>query len=120
MNVAKYSLFFSDKLGIDCCRDEMVRGALLHDYFLYDWHEKKADVKRRLHGFYHPGIALANADREYSLTPRERDIIQKHMWPLTVKVPLCREAWLVTAADKWCSLMETFYLHRGHGVRRHR
>ena len=32
------------------------------------------------------------------------------MWPLTISaVPMCREAWIVTMADKWCSLMETFH-----------
>ena len=48
---------------------------------------------------------------------REKDIIKKHMWPLTISaVPMCREAWIVTMADKWCSLMETFHVHKGHGA----
>jgi uncharacterized protein len=92
----------------------MIRGALLHDYFQYDWHDAKTDIRRRFHGFYHPGIALQNADREYILTPRERDIIKKHMWPLTLVPPICREAWMVSAADKWCSLMETLGVHKGN------
>ena len=29
----------------------LIRGALLHDYFLYDWHE--ADKSHRFHGFIH-------------------------------------------------------------------
>lgn len=117
-NVAKYSLIISEKLHIRCNRDELIRGALLHDYFLYDWHDKEHRQPNRLHGFYHPGIALDNASQEYDLTPRERDIIKKHMWPLTVVPPMCREAWIVTTADKWCSLMETFRLHKGHGAAR--
>lgn len=117
MDVARYSLAISErleKLGVRCKKDELVRGALLHDYFLYDWHN--AGRKGRLHGFYHPGIALRNAMKEYKLTPREKDIIKKHMWPLTVVPPMCREAWIVTTADKWCSLLETFHVHKGHGV----
>ena len=116
MNVARYSIAISERLGIVCRQEEMIRGALLHDYFLYDWHKKDSQNPHRLHGFYHPGRALANASKEYSLTPREKDIIKKHMWPLTVVPPMCREAWIVTAADKWCSLLETFGLHRGHGA----
>lgn len=116
MNVAQYSLAFSDKLHISCNRRDLIRGALLHDYFLYDWHDPMHVGVHNLHGFYHPGIALKNASAEYRLTKRERDIIKKHMWPLTVVPPACREAWIVTAADKWCSLMETIHIHKGHGA----
>lgn len=118
INVAKYSLEISrklEKIGIKCEKDELVRGALLHDYFLYDWHDKNHVQPYKLHGFYHPGIALKNAQKEYTLTSREKDIIRKHMWPLTGIPPMYREAWIVTAADKWCSLMETIHLHKGHG-----
>lgn len=118
MNVAKYSLAISrklERLGIRCQRAELIRGALLHDYFLYDWHTPDHIKPHKLHGFFHPGVALRNAKKEYKLTAREEDIIKKHMWPLTVVPPMCREAWIVTAADKWCSLLETLHVHRGHG-----
>ena len=118
INVAKYSLAFSRKLKVKCSEKELVRGALLHDYFLYDWHDKDHRQIFRLHGFFHPGIALKNAGEEYDLTPREKDIIKKHMWPLTVTPPMCREAWIVTAADKWCSLMETIGRHKDRGPKR--
>ena len=114
LNVAKYSILISEKFHIPCRRRELIRGALLHDYFLYDWHHKDYLNPHRLHGFFHPGVALKNAAREYHLTPRERDIIKKHMWPLTVLPPMCREAWIVTAADKCCSFMETVGVLKGH------
>lgn len=116
MNVAKYSLAISDKLHIRCNRRELIRGALLHDYFLYDWHIGDYAKPYKLHGFYHPGRALKNASAEYELTDREKEIIKKHMWPLTVVPPKHREAWIVSMADKWCSLMETFHVHKGHGA----
>lgn len=116
VNVAKLSVAISDRLHIKCCRKELIRGALLHDYFLYDWHVGDKRKPQNLHGFYHPGIALKNASSEYDLTPREKDIIEKHMWPLTLtKIPRCREAWIVTTADKWCSLLETVHFIHGHG-----
>ncbi len=115
IRVAKCSLALSKRLGIRCSQRELIRGALLHDYFLYDWHEVDRVNPHRLHGFFHPGRALKNASAEYDLTLREREIIKKHMWPLTVVPPTCREAWIVTTADKWCSLMETFGVHKGHG-----
>ena len=117
IDVAEKSIAISKFLRIPCNEREMVRGALLHDYFLYDWHDKSRENYQRLHGFYHPGIALRNASMEYELTLREKDIIKKHMWPLTVVPPLCREAWIVTTADKYYSLLETLKLHRGAGVR---
>lgn len=113
INVARCSVAISEKLqklGIRCNKRALIRGALLHDYFLYDWHDKDHLEIHNLHGFYHPGIALDNASKEYKLSPLERDIIKKHMWPLTVVPPMCREAWIVTAADKYCSLMETLRL----------
>ncbi len=113
INVAKCSLRIAKRLGIRCNKRDLIRGALLHDYFQYDWHSREHRGLRNLHGFYHPGIAMRNAERDYRLNGRQRDIIKKHMWPLTVVPPVCREAWIVTAADKYCSLLETLHLQRG-------
>lgn len=110
LDVARASLDISqklEKLGIQSCKRDLVRGALLHDYFLYDWHDKKRPDFKPWHGFYHPSVALRNANKEYCLSPREKDIIKKHMWPLTIVPPMCREAWIVMVADKYCSLRET-------------
>ncbi len=116
INVAKHSVILAQFLGIRYNRRELIRGALLHDYFLYDWHDKEHINPLKLHGFYHPGRALKNASAEYKLTDREKDIIRKHMWPMTVIPPMCREAWIVTAVDKWVSLMETLHIHKGKGA----
>lgn len=105
MDVARMSIWISRKFHIKCEQKDLVRGALLHDYFLYDWHTKGEG--HGLHGFYHPGIALRNASKEYELSNREKDIIKHHMWPLTIIPPSCKEAWIVTTADKYCSLIET-------------
>ena len=116
INVARYSLLINEKLGIKCNKRDLIRGALLHDYFLYDWHDKDHISPLRLHGFFHPGIALRNAEKEYRLSTKEKDIIRKHMWPLTIVPPKCREAWVVSMADKYCSLMDTLRIHRQHIV----
>ncbi len=122
MNVAKYSLAISDKLakmGISCKRNELVRGALLHDYFLYDWHKHPHVGITNLHGFRHPQRALENAEKEYqSDTAGKRHYCKAICPPLTVLPPTCREAWIVTTADKWCSLLETFRILKGHGAKR--
>ena len=113
VNVAKTSFMLQHALKINCNERDLIRGALLHDYYLYDWHIKDKDNSYALHGFYHPGIALNNAKKEYKLTECQEEIIRKHMWPLTVIPPTCKEAWIVTAADKYCSFMETLYFHKG-------
>lgn len=113
VDVAEKSLAISKFLHIRCNERDLIRGALLHDYFLYDWHDKNRENYQFFHGFYHPGIALKNASKEYNLSPREKDIIKKHMWPLTLVPPRCREAWIVTTADKYCSTLETLRLRKG-------
>lgn len=87
-------------------RAELIRGALLHDYFLYDWHDP--DPSHRLHGFHHAARALANAEREIQLTEVERNIILRHMFPLTPVPPRYKESILVCLVDKACSLYEIF------------
>ena len=105
VKVACFSLFLANKLHIPVNTHALLRGALLHDYFLYDWHEKTAG--HRFHGFTHPATALKNAQEDFMLTPVEKDIIARHMFPLCPIPPRCREAWLVCAADKYCALLET-------------
>ena len=105
VKVACFSLFLAKKLHIPVNTHDLLRGALLHDYFLYDWHEKNAG--HRFHGFTHPATALKNAQEDFMLTPVEKDIIARHMFPLCPIPPRCREAWLVCAADKYCALLET-------------
>lgn len=93
------------RMGLRVDRRSLIRGALLHDYFLYDWHDP--DPSHRLHGFTHPATALARAEEDFDLTDRERNIISRHMFPLVPAPPTCREAWIVCMADKACAFYET-------------
>ncbi len=115
IHVALCAIKLNKKLGIKGREREIVRGSLLHDYFLYDWHDGEApgNIHPKLHGFYHPGIALRNATRDFALSQREKEIIRKHMWPLTVNPPRCREAWVVCLADKYASTLETLKIRKG-------
>ena len=80
---------------------EMVRGALLHDFFFYDWRVKGAKDEFLPHGFTHPFVSRRNAEKIFGhLTPIEKDIIMKHMWPLTVIPPRYPESFLVSFIDK--------------------
>lgn len=107
-SVARASATFASllqRMGVRIDRASLIRGALLHDYFLYDWHDP--DPSHRLHGFTHPSTALERASEDFELTERERNIIARHMFPLVPIPPTCREAWIVCMADKACALGET-------------
>lgn len=83
------------------------RGGLLHDFFLYDWRERKAtDAKRSQHGKEHPQIALANARKHFAVNDREADIIVKHMYPKTRALPRYKESFVVSLMDKVAAVIE--------------
>ena len=106
VRVAAVSYLLNRRLGLGADERSLVRGAFLHDFYLYDWHDPTQHA--RLHGLHHPALAAENAERYYTLNDKERNIIRSHMWPLTITaVPACREAVIVCIADKWCSLVET-------------
>ena len=82
------------------------RAAMLHDLFLYDW-RKRQDGRKGLHAFTHPKTAYENASKLFDLNEKEKDIITKHMWPITFfSFPKYRESFILTLVDKRCALNE--------------
>lgn len=102
MVVAFRSFLFCRRFKLDY--RSAARGGLLHDLFLYDWHDKEERVS--LHGFHHPSIALNNANNIFLLSDKEKEIIKKHMWPLTIVPPKTREAYVICYFDKVCTTKE--------------
>lgn len=88
------------RFGADIELRELLRGALLHDYYLYDWHDWSPG--HRLHLFTHPKYALKNALAHYpDLTRSERDMICNHMFPITPhRLPRTKAGWLICLYDK--------------------
>lgn len=105
INVSYLSYLYCRDHGLDA--KAAARGGLLHDLFLYDWHFYRRRRGERLHGFEHPRKALVNAEQRFALTERERDIILRHMFPLTLTPPRYKESYVVVVFDKYCSTMET-------------
>lgn len=90
---------------IKCDYASLVRGSLLHDYFNYDWHKHEG----HLHGYRHADIALKNAADEFAINPKEANMIQRHMFPLNIRPPKCKEGIILCIADKACALHEIFH-----------
>lgn len=86
----------------------VARGGLLHDFFLYDWRDGNDPGRptKNWHGFRHPKIALNNAQVHFDVNPLERDIILKHMWPLTPFFPKYKESFLIVFLDKYVATYE--------------
>ncbi|MBQ8953964.1 MAG: HD domain-containing protein [Clostridia bacterium] len=104
LHVACESLMLARRMNRPVNVRAMVRGALLHDYFLYDWHTPHDG--HSLHGFRHAKTAWRNARRDFSLGFIEQDVIRKHMFPLNVTPPMCCESLIVCLADKVCAVRE--------------
>ena len=95
------------KFNIQFDYETLIIGAYLHDFFMYDWHEKGSS--HRLHGFSHPKTASQNAKKICNIDSKKQAIIESHMWPLTItKIPKSREAILVCLVDKYAAIIETF------------
>lgn len=106
INVSYLSYLYAKRHGLNA--RSIARAGLLHDLFLYDWHCQRREKGEQLHGFAHPRKALKNAEECFSLNEMEKNIILRHMWPLTFMPPKYPEAYIVVWFDKYCSLMETF------------
>lgn len=110
--VAYYSYRLCKILHLNIHEKELIRGALLHDYYLYDWHSKYKPTRNvGLHGRIHPKIALFNARKDYQVNRIESDIIEHHMFPLTFTPPKYKEGVIVCLVDKACSIYEVFSKH---------
>ena len=77
----------------------LLLGAILHDYYLYDWRIEKG--KSLMHCKNHPDVSINNAIRDFDIPKKVQEIIRRHMWPWNIDlVPNTIEAKLVSAADK--------------------
>lgn len=108
INVMNFSMKIANKLHFDDTHmHNLMIGAMLHDYFLYDYHVTKRHINGEIHAWYHPKAALANAVHDFRLNDIQKNIIRSHMWPLTfLHPPKSREACVVSLADKLCAVLE--------------
>ena len=84
----------------------MLIGAILHDYYLYDWRQDRSRLKG--HANNHPGIAIENAIRDFDISEEVKAVIKSHMWPINIRTfPNTKEARIVSLADKAVTIGES-------------
>ncbi len=108
INVTMLSYKIYKKLKLHSNLEALIYGAMLHDFYLYDWHQK-GDGSHRLHGFRHAKRAANNAKEIFDIDKKTYRVIYTHMWPLNLfRIPTSRVGWIVCFADKIVSTKETF------------
>lgn len=103
VNVAWYTYLWTKKQGLNY--RSATRGAMLHDFYLYDQHKGEQPIRGR-HCAVHPVIALQNAKQHFEVDPIIEDCILHHMWPSCPGMPKTKEGMIVEAADKYCASIE--------------
>ena len=103
--VAYYCFLICKKYNLDY--KSATRAAMLHDLFLYDWRIRQPD-RKGFHAFTHGNTSCKNACKLFDLNEKEKDMIIKHMWPITIIFPKSIEGFVLTFVDKYCAMSETF------------
>lgn len=109
LSAAYYSYCICQKLHLDAT--SAARAAFVHDLFLYDWRIRQPD-RKGLHAFTHPNTAYKNASKLFELNEKEKDIIIKHMWPVTLIPPKYIESYILTIVDKYSAIQEAYIYYR--------
>jgi len=111
LSVSKTAFALNKRWGWNVNEKSLVTACLLHDFYLYDWHDARIDVPlKEMHGFTHPFAACEMAIKEFDIDEDTQRAIQTHMWPLNItKIPKGKEAWLLCISDKMCALEETLF-----------
>lgn len=104
LNVAYYNYKVCRTLRLDA--DSAARAGLLHDLYHYDTHRYARTSPAIRHSSYHPQVAAEAAQRLTDINDRERDMIEKHMWPVTHCRPKYAESYIITFVDKYCAVIE--------------
>lgn len=101
INVSYMSWYLAKKWH--CNEKVAARAGLLHDFCLFDFHEKPPTGEHQ--AFFHPKAAAENSIEYFHVSERERSAILTHMFPLG-PIPKNKEAWIISLADKICATAE--------------
>lgn len=102
LRVSYYSYKIAKKLKLDF--ESTARAGLVHDFF---YNENGGVTKDGIIStFTHSKKAVKNAEKYFGLNYKEKDIVEKHMFPLNIKIPMYKESYIVSTVDKFVSFIE--------------
>ena len=105
VDVGYASFYVAKLLGLDYI--SAGKAALLHDLCFHEKTGLKSGLKHSIKMLrQHPKDALENALEICELSEKERDIIIRHMWLVTLRPPKYIEGFVVTFVDKYCASRE--------------
>lgn len=118
INCFEHCLFVSYNTYLMCKKYNLdyisaARAGMLHDLFLYDW-RKRENGRKGLHAFTHGKTAYKQASTFLVLNDKEKDMIIKHMWPVTLVMPKYKETFIITLVDKYFAVAEAFIKIKNH------
>lgn len=102
LKVAYLSYKLSKIVGGDT--KSIIEAGILHDFFLDKYNKNIIDETKMF--LKHPSIAKQNAINCFGINEKEGNIIEAHMFPLSITIPKYKEAWIVSIADKVVTIKE--------------
>lgn len=104
LKVARRAYWIAKRWWFKVNFEDLLIGAMLHDYCLYTWRGKSGRFKFAAR---HPKTSCKNAERDFKINDRIKNIILSHMWPLNF---FCfhksKEAHIVALADDIIAIEE--------------
>lgn len=83
--------------------NSVARAGLMHDFFLSE--VGRSFKTRIISTFTHPKKAAKNA-MKFGISEKEKNIIESHMFPFCLTLPLYFESWIVILNDKIIGMKE--------------
>lgn len=104
LKVSYYSYKLFKRLGFNY--KSAAKAGILHDLF-YKRTTDYIKIRDKIAIYNnHPLISLENAKKITNLTELEEDMIISHMWPLSTRIPKCKESLLFGTVDACISTKE--------------
>ena len=107
METAGYALLITEWLeehGLSVSRVDVVRASLLHDIGMTEPSVFNSPSRKK--AFSHPRVGACIAEKEFGANETQVEAIRHHMFPVFSMPPRSAEAWVVSLADKCCSINE--------------